>query len=353
MPPIKFQLKNLNGKYCLSPFVSMAVDINGNAILCGCVGWMPTAIGNLFQTPLQDLLQSAIAQDIRQSVINGSYEYCNEKNCGIIINDQLNSIDTVPVNVIPLLKDSKKFILPYEIVIAGDLTCNLSCPSCRTTVIKQSEHQIEKQKQLGSILLQNIFTTPTDQKINLVLSTSGELFASTMLLNFVSLIDFEKFPNVTLKVQTNGLLCERNWYKLGASQDRVKHLTITFDAACAETYEVLRRGGSWKELMAAMQFLSNKKRDTEMILNTRMVVQQQNYQEMLAFYNFSLAHGADRVEFVRLTNWGTYGSKFSTQDVLDHRHPEFWQAQQMVEQVNALPHTWWAGEFESVYNINT
>ena len=330
----------------------MSVDTNGNVILCGCLGWMPVTIGNLFQSPLQDLLDSALAQDIRQSIINGSYEYCNEKTCGIINNNQLNSIGTVPDNVIPLLENSKKFILPYEIVIAGDLTCNLSCPSCRTRVIKQSPEQIEKQKQLGKILSQNIFTNPTDQKINLTLSTSGELFASSMLLSFVSSIDFDKFPNVTLKVQTNGLLCEQNWHKLGTAQSRIENITITFDAARAETYEILRRGGTWKELVAAMKFLSNKKRDTGMIFNTRMVVHQQNYQEMLEFYNFSLEYGADRVEFVRLTDWGTYESKFSTQDVMDQNHPEFLQAQEIVKQITELPHTWLAGGFESVYNNN-
>ena len=347
MRPIKFQSKNFIGKYCLSPFVSISVDTDGNVIMCGCFGWMPTTIGNLFQSSLQDLLNSALAQDIRQSIINGSYEYCNENTCGIINNNQFNQINTVPDNVIPLLENSKKFILPYEIVIAGDLTCNLSCPSCRTRVIKQTSDQIQQRKQLGKILSQNIFTNPTDQKINLVMSTSGELFASSMLLSFVSSIDFDRFPNVTLKVQTNGLLCERNWYKLGAAQDRVKYLTITFDAACAETYEILRRGGTWKELVAAMKFLSNKKRDTGMTFNTRMVVQQQNYQEMLEFYNFSLEHGADRVEFVRLTDWGTYGANFLTQDVLDCNHSEFLQAQEMIKQVADLPRSWFAGGFNA------
>jgi len=350
--PIKFQSKNFIGKYCLSPFVSMSVDINGDVIMCGCLGWMPATIGNLFQSPLQDLLNSALAQDIRQSIINGSYEYCNEKTCGIINNNQLNQIDTVPDKVIPLLENSKKFILPYEIVIAGDLTCNLSCPSCRTHVIKQTSSQIQQQKQLGKILSQNIFTAPTDQKINLILSTSGELFASSMLLSFVSSIDFDKFPNVTYKVQTNGLLCEQNWHKLGAAQSRIENITITFDAARAKTYEILRRGGTWKELVAAMKFLSNKKRDIGMIFNTRMVVQQQNYQEMLEFYNFSLEHGADRVEFVRLSDWKTYGSNFLLNDVLDRKHPEFAKAQEMFQQVVNLPKTWLAGGFESVHNTN-
>lgn len=350
--PIKFQSKNLTGQYCLSPFVSISIDVNGNVSLCGCLGWLPTTIGNLFQTSLQDMLQSTLAQDIRQSIINGSYEYCNEKTCGVINNNKLNTINTVPVEVLPLLEDSTMFVLPYEITIAGDLTCNLSCPSCRTRVIKTSQNQVENQQKLGNILSQNIFATPTNQKINLVLSTSGELFASARLLSFVSSIDFDNFPNVTFKVQTNGLLCERNWHKLGMAQSRVNYLTITFDAARAETYEVLRRGGTWKELISAMEFLSNKKKQTGMIFNTRMVVQQQNYKEMLEFYNLSLEYDADRVEFVRLTDWGTYGSEFSKQDVLDTCHPEFVQAQQMVKQVTNLPMAWLAGGFESVYNNN-
>lgn len=332
--------------------MSISIDINGNVSLCGCLGWLPTTIGNLLQTSLQDMLKSTLAQDIRQSVISGSYEYCNEKTCGVINNNQLNTIDTLPVNILPLLQDSTMFVLPYEISIAGDLTCNLSCPSCRTHVIKTSPDQIENQQSLGKILSQNIFTTPTSQKINLTLSTSGELFASARLLSFVSSIDLDNFPNVTLKVQTNGLLCERNWHKLGMAQSRVNHLTITFDAARAETYEVLRRGGTWKELIAAMEFLSNKKKQTGMIFNTRMVVQQQNYKEMLEFYNLSLEYAADRVEFVRLTDWHTYGRTFDTHDVLNQNHPEFAQAHHIVNQVAKLPMTWLAGGFESVYNTN-
>jgi hypothetical protein len=54
------------------------------------------------------------------------------------------------------------------------------------------------------------------------------------------------------------------------------------------------------------------------------------------------------VEFVRLTNWGTYGANFLTQDVLDGCHPEFSQAQEMIKQVADLPRSWLAGDFNAV-----
>jgi MoaA/NifB/PqqE/SkfB family radical SAM enzyme len=149
---------------------------------------------------------------------------------------------------------------------------------------------------------------------------------------------------VTLKVQTNGLLCERNWYKLGAAQDRVKYLTITFDAACAETYEILRRGGTWKELVAAMKFLSNKKRDTGMTFNTRMVVQQQNYQEIESFYQMCQQFDVDLVEYSRVTNWGTWSqTEFQFHDVFNSKHPEFKTAQLEIAKVKQLSGTWFAG----------
>lgn len=84
------------------------------------------------------------------------------------------------------------------------------------------------------------------------------------------------------------------------------------------------------------------------MFNTRMVVQQQNYKEMLEFYNLSLKYDADRVEFVRLTDWGTYGSKFRDHDVLDVVHAEFAQANDMIQQLAKLPHVWFAGGFPSI-----
>ena len=343
---VEFGKKTWTGQVCLSPYVSIAIDINGAVSLCGCSEWQPSTIGNIFDHTLSELLGNSAAQKIRSSIANGSYTYCNEQTCGIIKNGQLNDRNSVPPDVIPLLGNSDQWIMPREIVLAGDLTCNLSCPSCRNSVIRLEDQQRQRQQNLGSRLAANLFDTSSTEPINLTLSTSGEVFASSFLLDFVSAIDVDRFPNVNLRLQTNGLLAPRNWHRLGQCADRVSQLTVTFDAATPDTYHQLRRGGDWTSLVKSLEFLQQQ-RLSGMKLHTRMVVQQANWREMQQFYDFSRSYQADRVEYVRITDWGTYGPAFAKQDVFDARHPELQLAQAMLDTVSTLPKVWLGGDLHS------
>lgn len=341
-----FSIKNLKGQYCLSPFVMIDVDLNGQVSLCGCSSWLPTSVGNLFESSLEEILSSPKAVAIRQSIIDGTYQYCNEKNCGIINNNQLIPIETVPPLVLPLLNDSTRFKWPNEIQLAGDKVCNLSCPSCRTEVIKVPPDRQQEFIDLGNLLSDNLFSRATDEIINLTLSTTGELFASPMLMAFVGRICQRDFPNLTLSIQTNGLMCEKNWHRLNELQSSVSKLTITIDAAHGSTYKKLRRGGNWFNLIKSMEFLSRKKKEIGMTLHTRMVVQRDNVKEMLDFYNFSKQYDADRIEYVRLldNNQIEYkNEEFLKHDVFNPNNPEYHQAISMLQQVKNLPHVFFAG----------
>jgi MoaA/NifB/PqqE/SkfB family radical SAM enzyme len=230
--------------------------------------------------------------------------------------------------------------LPYYITISLDLTCNLSCPSCRTSVTKTTEKQKIIAKEMGATLTKNLFSTPSDQEITLQISTSGELFASPMLLEFVSSIRKKDFPNVKLDIQTNGLLCEQYWHRLNELQSSVFRLTITFDAARQVTYEALRRGGSWVKLIKSMEFLALKKEEIGMIFHTRMVVQQQNYQEIEEFYEFSKKYGADQIQYTRLNNWNTRSEdEHFKEDVFNPKHAEYELACNMLARVKHFPLT--------------
>lgn len=293
---------------------------------------MPTKIGNILESTLEDLLSSELACRIRGSIINGTYQYCNEKTCGILRNNGLNTADTLSPAVAWQIQDPKRFIVPYEIFLAGDLTCNLSCPSCRTQVIKIDKTQIEKQNQIGEKLRQNLFSKPTNEPINLTLSTSGELFASPMLLRFLSCITKTDFPNLRLNIQTNGLLCEKNWHRLNELQDSVNKITVTIDACQPDTYEKLRRGGKWDDIVASMKWLKIKKQQNHMRLHTRMVVQNDNHMQIEDFYNFSKGFDADQVEYARITDWATY-QNFQDIDVLSPDHPNSIVAMAMLDRV--------------------
>jgi MoaA/NifB/PqqE/SkfB family radical SAM enzyme len=293
---------------------------------------MPTVIGNIFKSPITEILSGNVAKTLRQSIIDGSYEYCNENACGIIRHNQLNDRDALPPKVSWQIKDSSRFVTPYEIVLAGDKTCNLSCPSCRTSVFKSNDEFKEKQEQLGELLRKNLFSQPTDDAISLTVSTTGEVFASPLLLRFVSSIDVNSFPNLELTLQTNGLLAPEFWHKLGNMQHKVKKTTVTVDASRPETYEKLRRGGAWKDIVFALNWFKNKKSETGMKLNTRIVVQVDNINQLDEFYHFSKQFDVDVVEYCRIGDWGKM-TNFHEVDALDINHPRYHEAKQALDQV--------------------
>lgn len=348
MIPIKaiFPTKSLQGKYCLSPFIMIEVGLSGEVRLCGCADWMPTIVGNLFEQTLQEILSSDLAISIRQSIIDGSYQYCNERKCGIILNNQLNTADTLPPNVSSMINDATQWNMPYEIHISGDITCNLSCPSCRPFVIKPSDDQHAKQQELGKKLALNLFANPTATRINIMASTSGEIFASPLLLEFISNINQEQFPNVYLSVQTNGLLAPERWHRLGGMQHRVPKTTMTLDAAQPDTYEKVRRGGRWSDAIAAMKFFQLQ-RHQDMQFHVRMVVQESNWREILEFYDLAKSFDADIVEYVRLTDWKSWSPEdFQYNDVFGSHHPNKLAAKALLDTIKSKPDVFIAGDFD-------
>jgi len=339
-----FPIKNFQGKICLSPFVMIEVQLNGGVRMCGCAAWLPSIVGNLKENTLHSILSSPEAQKIRQSIIDGTYQYCNEKMCGVITNNSLNTIDTVPPNIKKLLENANNFEMPHHISFPGDRTCNLSCPSCRTRVIKTPDDQIEEQIKVGKLVCDNLFSTPSDQSSILEIAGAGELFASPMMLSFVNSLNIDSFPNLKLHIGTNGLLAPARWHRLDHIESIVTKVTVSIDAAKADTYEKIRRGGTWSEIIAAMKFLQNKKHQTGMALHTRMIVQQQNYTEIKEFYDLCQEFGVDIIEYSRLQDWGTWNHlEFTKHDVFDQQHPEFASARQMIDSVKSLPGTWFSG----------
>lgn len=292
---VRFDKKSLLGKICLSPFVSAEIDFFGNVRLCSCAAWMPSVVGNILEDSLINIVNNTLSRQIKQSIINGDYEFCNENTCGVINGNQLNDINSVR----PIITGSQ---LPREITLAGDLTCNLSCPSCRTKVISTASEDLEYMIHVGNVLAQNLFSTPSDRETNIMLSTSGEVFASPMMLSFINAINMHDFPGVSLTIQTNGLLSKSRWSRL--NNVPVKKVVVTIDSATKPVYEKLRRGGAWKDLLDNLDFLQEKKKETGMKLHTRMVVQNDNYHEMLSFYQLSKQYSADVVEYGRILPWG-------------------------------------------------
>jgi len=339
MLPIEiFPAQNLKGKYCLSPFVQVSIDPMGQVGICGCSIWQPTMIGNIFETPLTEMFAGERARNIRQSIIDGTYIYCHPERCGILRERHLNEYDTLPPKIQWAVEDSSRFLTPHHFVLGMDRTCNLSCPSCRTHIVKNDSVAKEKQQELSLLLTKNLFDKPTEAEINLTMDVGGELFASPFLLDFVNNIRSKDFPNLKLDIISNGLLIPERWHRLGEMQNHVTKLTVSYDATEPATYEKIRRGGKWKDLTRALEWIKNKKAENGMRFHARMVIQKDNYNQMRSFYDLSKFYSADIIEFQRMVKWLSHipTDEFIESDAFDPKSSVYPDALECFKQVENL-----------------
>ena len=117
---------------CTTPFRYTDV-FDDKQFLC-CPGWLDVDISQ--GKSIRENFNSDKAQDIRESILDGSYKYCDENQCphlSALTQDKLDKrFVSKNDNTI------KDFNLISEIESVGfsfDRSCNLQCPSCRVDFI--------------------------------------------------------------------------------------------------------------------------------------------------------------------------------------------------------------------------
>lgn len=101
-----------------------------------------------------------------------------------------------------------------------------------------------------------------------------------------------------LMIMTHGGLLHRRPLLWTVAQDAALTLTISIDAARAETYEQIRRGGCWSTVMSNIErFATLRRQNPRLVLNTSFVVLQQNLDEVLPFLRMCADWAVDYVHF--------------------------------------------------------
>jgi MoaA/NifB/PqqE/SkfB family radical SAM enzyme len=339
---IKYSSKNLKGLYCLDPFIASSIDGDGNVRLCSCLQWNPTIVGNLKDNTIEEILNSELAHKMRESIRNGTYEYCNENKCGIIINNRLLKAEEIPHDdAVGDLKSTYDRVFdvsvvepPRQVTIAGDLICNLSCPSCRTELIKQSDDVKDGRKTVMELINKNLFSKSDPRYITIYLSLNGEVFASPEMLKFLETFPVDRYPAAEFKFQTNGLLIKKRWNKIKHLKKNIFNITISADSQNPATYEKLRRGGSYSELLENLEFVSKIKQELGFEFVLRMVLQNDNATEIKEFFDFGMKYNADIVEYQFFQQHHHIDDDtFKAQNVLNTAHPHH---DFMVSELRAL-----------------
>jgi MoaA/NifB/PqqE/SkfB family radical SAM enzyme len=268
--------------------------LESSSHLC-CASWLPVSAGNLHTNAWQEVWNSQAAQNVRRSIHDGSYRYCNKMACPRIMAGTL----TLAGELAELnewwkdVVDGQRTMLdrgPMVVNLAYDRTCNLSCPSCRQTVIFQNREQRDRTEAMQD---RNIL--PMLEGAERVMVTgSGDPFSSPMFRKLLKSYDPQKYPKLKINLMTNGmLLTEQCWKEYTHLAGHIAKLKFSLDGATAATHELLRRGSRWERVYEHLKFCGRLLREGALdSFEIVFVVQVENYREMGDFVD--LGHDVGR-----------------------------------------------------------
>jgi len=305
--------------FCPRPYDTVLIDKTGSCYLCECTSWLPQSAGNLHIQSLKEILKSPMAQQLQGSIADGSYRYCNNQQCAWLL-DKKNA---------PNWPKSKPTTMIKNIQLAIDDSCNLSCPSCRTkTIFERDQFQLRKRYRLADRIIE--YVKLQTHIINLHIGSDGDPFASLVYRYFVRHV--KDLPNVRFTIQTNGLLINKMYERHSEMFDKLDALNISIDGATKETYEKLRRGGSFEQLLKNLEYVKNLKTKLNFKFIIHCVIQKDNYKEIPKMIELSKKYLADKIWFNRITNWNTF-KNFGEQDVCNNKNPEHIAYLQIIENI--------------------
>jgi len=277
---------------CSRPWDTILIDKQGSCYACECTAWLPQSIGNLQVQPLSDIIGSNMHRHLQDSIDDGTYRYCNQKQCPFIKADQDGRPDWATHR-------------PYDIQnlrLAIDDSCNLRCPSCRNQLIF---HQSGQKFRLGIRLADRVneWLREFRERITVHIGSDGDPFASHVYRHFME--HTPRKDNIWYSILTNGLMLRDFHANVPQIISRTTKLGISIDGATEDTYERLRLGGRWNKILDGLDHAKSLKAEHGFKFELHMVVQNDNWREMEQMLELGHKHNVDRIYFNRIEDWST------------------------------------------------
>lgn len=309
-------------RFCPHPFENFEIYKDGSVFPCNCTQ-VPFAIGNAHTQTADEIWQSPQARAVRESILDGSFRFCSPMTCWQRFN--LPKKSEQPERFAQLKKigvDGKQ--TPKHLNLSYDLSCNLSCPSCRNSTIMATQADRQKLDAVRDRIVLPLLESKNAESV--YITGSGDAFGSPHFRGILKQLCDPRFAHVDITLGTNGqLITPRLWEEFEPLHARFRDITISIDGATPETYERLRRGSTWEKLLRTMGVLEQARR-TGVIrrVMVNMVVQQQNFLEMRPLLELCKSWAVDGIRFYRIRQWGNvFPGAFMNSDVANPLHPKY------------------------------
>jgi len=283
---------------CDTMFNTYEIEATG-AVCCCCTTFVLERLGNLIYQSFNEIWYSNIHKVLCLSAANKTYTFCKKDMCPILmVKKSLEYVNNYKDISYRQFGDPPKVML-----LSIDSTCNLYCKSCRNCIQVIQGNSAKKAEIMAGKLLSD------DNLKNaefLVMAGNGEVFLSKI---YEKIWSNEKTKHIKrFRLLSNGTLFnEQRWNTFMTGRTSEVAVTFSIDAATADTYQVLRRGGNFNILLNNLKFASKLRKEGKLAyFQISFVVQRKNYKEMPMFVKMGKELGVDKVFFTRILDWGTY-----------------------------------------------
>ena len=329
-PQYEYKLKSMpRGKNSTIPIVNscniphraVTVDFRSNCLICTCDGWLPVPVGTVEEfDSLEAVWNSTTAKILQQDIADKKYTWCAVKHCGVDRHDNYRAHASLSINI--------------------DDSCNLACPSCRRERI-MIDSGPEFERKLSNVRRILTWLEKYQDPITITLSGNGDPLASHVIRPLFK----EYQPRNTQKfiLHTNGLLMRKQLAQ-STLLSHIHWVNLSVDAGTAETYQQVRRGGSWSVLLDNFEFLKEIGLNTHTTL--KFAVQQSNYRDLDAFVAVCQHYGF-HAHIHQLDDWGTWiaepvatpdtwtlhNGTFLDHDVLNKNHSNYAECREKILEI--------------------
>lgn len=313
--------------FCERPWKHFEVLHTGAVFTC-CSGWMPVPIGDIHTDNPSSIWNSRMAQEVRQSILDGSFRFCSKIHCPDIAARTLPRTERSETLV--QISPAGNVNAPQKLVLSHDSSCNLACPTCRNDFIMVPQDQQVALEQMQNKLLAEI---SKDVRI-LHMDGAGEVFYSKPSRNMLKKLTRERYPHLKFDLITNGLLFTRRAYEEFDLSGRLHRMRISIDAATEETYKIVRRGGSFPKLLSNLEFMRQLRTEENQNfdLHFLFVVSAYNFREMPEFITMSKRFGVNKIRFTAVRNLGHLTEpQFEKINIENPQHPEHLEFMEVLQ----------------------
>jgi MoaA/NifB/PqqE/SkfB family radical SAM enzyme len=320
---------------CTWPFMYTEVYDNDRQYLC-----CPNLMGvNVHETgDFEKDWFGDKAKMVRESILDGSYKYCDRKQCSHL--HRVLEKDEPSFNIITREDfESREWNKPKWINFCFDFSCNLKCPSCRPSLINADPTKI---LEIDDKVLK-IEEAYSDEVEELHITSTGDPFYSKSYRDYLINFKPEKYPNLKkIHLHTNGTLWNKDmWERMPNVHQYVKSAHISIDAATKETYEKVRLNGKWDVLLSNLEYLSKEVIPNFEFIICSMVVQKDNYKEMVDFVKMIKGYFGDkaRIQLFKIIKFPFHTKEYwDEQCIYEPTHPEYNLFLDEIEKIKGIEH---------------